>query len=254
MREHVVPDSRIHYVIQNGGGQPNVVPSQASSWYFVRAPEREIVDHIYNWVLEIAEGAAKMTKTKVEVKFQTGIHNRIRNGVLAELETENMRMIGAPAYTKEELEFARKIGEQITPEARKTWGYRAPGQESLPGDVHLDTRVIDPWGDGTFAGGSSDEGDVSWNVPTQVFNTGSRIIGAPGHHWMNAAVSGMSIGHKNLIFASKVLAVSVLDLLTKPEILKKAWDEFTKRKAGREYRSPLPPDLKPPLDQFGAVP
>jgi aminobenzoyl-glutamate utilization protein B len=250
MREHVVPESRIHYVITNGGGQPNVVPAEASNWYYVRAPQRETVDHIYNWILEIAEGAAKMTKTKVEVKFQSGLYNMLPNRTLAELHIRNMKEIGAPIYTKEELEFARKIGEQISPEERRTWGYRVPGHESLPSDVYLDTRIIEPWGEGTVAGGSSDESDISWNVPFQGVNTGSRIIGAPGHHWMNVATSGMGIGHKNVIFASKVMAFSTLDLLTKPEILKKAWDEFTKRKGGREYKSPLPPDLKPPLDQF----
>ncbi len=104
----------------------------------------------------------------------------IPNRTLAELQIKNMKEIGAPVYTKEELEFARKIGEQISPEERRTWGYRAPGQENLPSDVYLDTRIIEPWGEGTSAGGSSDEGDVSWNVPLKECNTGSRVIGAPG--------------------------------------------------------------------------
>jgi aminobenzoyl-glutamate utilization protein B len=250
MREHVIPEARIHYVIENGGDQPNVVPAQASSWYYVRAPRREVVEEIYEWVVDISEGATKMTKTRREVKLQTGVYNLLPNRNLAELQVKNMREIGPPSYTKEELEFARKIGKQISSESRKAWGYRAPGQENLPSDVDIDQRVVDPWGDGESTGGSSDESDVSWNAPLQVLNTASRIIGAPGHHWMNAAVAGMSIGHKNLLFASKVLAVSAIDLLTEPQLLKSAWEEFNRRKAGREYKSPLPPDLKPPLDQF----
>ena len=92
--------------------------------------------------------------------------------------------------------------------------------------------------------------DVSWQTPTVGFNSGSRILGAPGHHWMMVATSGMSIGHKNAVFGAKVHACTTIDLLTKPEILQEAWEELEERKKGREYKSPLPPDLKPPLDQF----
>ena len=250
MREHVVPQSRIHYVIQDGGGQPNVVPGRASVWYYVRASEREIVEHIYNWILDIAEAAAKMTKTTCEVKFLTGVHNRIPNRTIAELHIKNMREIGAPTYTEEELDFAHKIGEQVSPAEKRTWGYHVPGGAVDTVGIDLDTRIHDPWGEGTSSGGSTDEGDITWNLPAAGFNTGSRIIGAPGHHWMTVASSGMSIGHKNLIFASKVLASSAIDLMVNPELLKKAKKEFEKRMAGRTYKSPLPPDLKPPLDQF----
>jgi len=250
MREHVVPQSRIHYVIQDGGGQPNVVPPTASSWYFVRAPERQTVEHIYDWIVEIAEAAAKMTRTRLEVKFQTGVHNRIPNRTLAELIVKEMRAIGAPSYTSKELEFANKIGEQISPEDKRTWGYHVPNGPQDLMDVDLDTRIIDPWGDGETAGGSTDEADISWNLPTQGFNTGSRIIGAPGHHWMTAAPCGMSIGHKNLIFASKVLAATTIELLTNHEILEKASEEFKRRMVNKTYKSPLPKELSPPLQQF----
>jgi len=252
MREHVIPEARIHYVIKEGGGQPNIVPDKASSWYYVRAPQREIVDEIYNWILEIADGAARMTKTRCEVMFQVGVYNKLPNRTLAELFIRNMKEIGVPAYNEDELEFARRIGEQISPEARITWAYAVPGTRDLPANVCLDSRILEPWGEGKFLGGSTDSADVSWNVPTQKFETGCRIIGAPGHHWMNVAVSGMGIGHKNLIFASRVLAASIIDLVTKPEILEDARKELEKRKGGRIYKSPLPRDLKPPFDQFGS--
>lgn len=250
MREHVVPEARIHYVIQNGGRQPNVVPAEASNWYYIRAPERSMAEEIYNWVLDIAEGAAKMTRTACEVRFQGGLYNMLPNRTLAELLVKNMRETGAPSYTNEELEFARKIGETVSAEGRKNWGYRVPGHEDLPSTLYLDSRIIDPWGEGEVKGGSTDSADVSWNVPLVEMNTGSRVVGAPGHSWMNVAVAGMSIGHKNLLFAAKTMATSTIEMLTKPEVLKAAWDEFAKRKKGREYKSPLPPDLKPPLDQF----
>jgi len=249
MREHVVPQSRIHYVIQDGGGQPNVVPPVASSWYFVRAPSRETVEHIYSWICEIAEGAARMAQTRHEIRFQTGCYNKLPNRALAEVVVANMREIGAPTYTEEELAFARRIGEQVTPDEKRTSGYACPGWEELM-DVDLNTNIIDPWGEGTVMGGSTDTSDVSWQAPTAEFNTGSRVLGAPGHSWMMTATSGMSIGHKNAVFAAKAHACTAIDLLTKPELLKRSWEEFERRKGGREYRSPLPPDLKPPLDQL----
>ncbi len=249
MREHVVPQARIHYVIQDGGGQPNVVPDFARVWYFIRAPTRDVVEEIYGWVLEIAEAAAKMTRTRHEVKFQTGVYNKLPNRTLAELLVGNMREIGAPRYTEEELTFARKIGQHISPEEKRKSGYACPGWEELT-DVDLNTNIVDPWGEGNVTGGSSDIADVSWNIPVAQIGTGSRVLGAPGHSWMMTATSGMSIGHKNAIFAAKVMACTALDILTKPEYLRKTWEEFERRKGGRVYKSPLPSDLKPPLDQL----
>lgn len=191
-----------------------------------------------------------MARTKCEVKFLGGLYNVLPNRTLAELLVKNMRGIGAPTYTNEELEFARRIGEQVSAEGRKNWGYRVPGHEELPPELYLDSRILNPWGKGEVKGGSTDAADVSWNVPLVELNTSSRVVGAPGHSWMNVAVAGMSIGHKNLVFAAKTMATSAIEILTRPEILKAAWDEFTKRKKGREYKSPLPPDLKPPLEQF----
>ncbi|MES0326528.1 MAG: amidohydrolase, partial [Candidatus Bathyarchaeia archaeon] len=113
MREHVIEKARIHYVIEEGGGQPNVVPDYARTWYYIRAPERDQVDHIYEWIQRIAEGAALMTGTRLEVDFLGGIYNKISNKVLSDVVLANMREIGAPTFTHEELEFARKIGEAV---------------------------------------------------------------------------------------------------------------------------------------------
>lgn len=244
MREHVVPSARIHYVIEDGGGQPNVVPDRASSWFYIRGPTRPVVEHIYGWILDIAEGAAKMTRTTLEVQFQTGIYNKLPNRSLAEIVVGNMREIGAPVYSEEELDFARRIGEQIDPEEKRTSGYACPGWEDLL-DIDLNTNIIDPYGEGETMGGSTDTADVSWNAPTAEFNTGSRVLGAPGHSWMVTAVAGMSIGHKNAVYAAKVHAATALDLMTKPELLEVCWKEFKERTKEHEYKSPLPLDLNP---------
>lgn len=252
LREHVVQETRIHYVVEDGGHEPNVVPPYARSWYYVRAPERDLVDSYYKRILKIADGADLMVGTAHKVRFLSGVHNGIPNRTLSELTVANMKEIGAPAYTKEEYEFAKELSKSIPREQKKIalLKSRLPNALDLM-DVDLDTNIYDPFGEEIKGGGgSSDVADVAWNMPTQQFNTVSFVVGAPGHSWQNAACSGMSIGQKSTVFASKVMATTVIDLLTKPEVLKKAKDEWKERMKGRVYKSPLPPDLKPPLDQL----
>ncbi|MBN1682481.1 amidohydrolase [Candidatus Bathyarchaeota archaeon] len=251
MREHIVQDARIHYVIEEGGGQPNVVPDYARSWYLIRAPERDQVDQIYNRILKIAEGATLMTETRLEVEFIKAVYNKLPNKTLSKLISDNMKFIGAPNYTSEELEFSKKIAEQISPESkreslRKT---KRPGYEDLMNTL-LDWSFPDAWDEGEISHGSTDVSDVSWMAPTIEFTTTAWVLGTPGHHWMNVVQSGISSGHKSLIFASKVMATSAIDLITKPLLLKKAVDEFRERTKGKKYISPLPPNAKPPLDMW----
>ncbi|MFQ6076560.1 MAG: amidohydrolase [Candidatus Bathyarchaeia archaeon] len=251
MREHIVQEARVHYVIEDGGHEPNVIPAYARSWYYVRAPEREQVESIYRWILNIAEGADLMAGTTHEVEFLTGCYNRLSNRRLSELIVKNMREIGAPTYTAEELAFAREISETIPPEEKRAAIKRSkrPGWKELL-DIDLDRSIPDPWGEGEVMGGSTDVGDVSWQTPTVEFATTSCVLGTPGHSWQRTAMSGMSIGHKSLIFAAKTIAATALDLLTNPDVLKEVRDEFVERTRGIVYKSPLPPELKPPLDQL----
>lgn len=251
LREHVVQDARIHYVIEEGGGQPNVVPGYARSWYLVRAPERDMVNHIYERVLKIAKGATLMTETELEIEFIKGIYNKIPSKVLSEVVTENMRMIGTPEYTDRELEWAKGLSKTVSKEARvgslrKT---QRPDWMDLT-EVLMDTSVPDAWNDGIVSPGSTDVSDVSWMAPTMEFSTATWPLGTPGHSWMNVAASGHSIGHKSLIFASKVIASSGLDLLTNAELREKAWDEHKKRISGKTYKTPIPEGMKPPLDMW----
>jgi aminobenzoyl-glutamate utilization protein B len=251
LREHVIQDARIHYVIEAGGGQPNVVPDYARSWYLVRAPERDQLELIYNRILKIADGAALMTETEVKVQFIKGIYNKMPNQVLSDAVTANMRLIGPPEYTEEEMNFAKEVSASISEESKRTtlWKTKRPGWESLM-DVLMDRSVPDAWNEGEISHGSTDVSDVSWQAPTMEFSTATYILGTPGHSWQNVAMSGMSIGHKSLVFASKVIASTGVDLLTSPELLKEAWAELEKRKAARTYKSPIPADLPPPLDQW----
>jgi len=249
LREHVVQEARIHYVIEEGGGQPNVVPDYARSWYYIRAPERSQVQQIYERINKIAEGAAMMTETELKIDLIAAIYNKIPNKTLSELVTSNMREIGHPGWTKEEEEFAAKIADTLEKDAKmqSLRKYGVPNAEKYK-DVNLMTDILDAWNDGDVSKGSTDVSDVSWQCPTMEFGTSCNVLGAPGHDWRFTAVSGMSIGHKSLIFAAKTMAASALDLFTQPEWLEKAKKEHKERLGDRVYTSPIPDDVDPPLE------
>lgn len=255
LREHIVQEARIHYVVEDGGSQPNVVPAYARSWYMIRAPERDQVDFIHNWVLDIAKGAAQMTRTTHKVEFLKGIYNKISNKTLSELVVGNMREIGPPTYDEKELSFAREISKSISAETKKAELRKSkrPDWEKLI-DVQLDRTVPDAWDEGEVSPGSTDVSDVSWKTPTMEFETVCKTLGTPGHSWQATAQHGMGIGHKGLIFAAKTISTCVLDLLVTPQLLKRAQDEHKARLAGRTYKPPIPPDLKPPLNMFTTRP
>ncbi|HUV08485.1 MAG TPA: amidohydrolase, partial [Spirochaetia bacterium] len=236
---------------EDGGHEPNVIPPYARSWYYVRAPERDQVEQIYQWVLDIANGADLMAQTTHKVEFLTGCYNTLPNGCLAKLVTGNMREIGAPVYTEEELTWAAELNKSIPAQQKREWLRRSrrPNWEALM-QVSIDRSIPDPWDDGEKGGGSTDVGDVSWNTPTLEFSTAAGILGTPGHSWQFAAQSGMSIGHKSLLYAAQTIAASIIDLFIQRDLLKSVREEFFARAGNREYHSPLPPGLKPPLNQL----
>ncbi len=251
MREHIVQEARVHYVVESGGLQPNVVPDYARSWYYIRAPEREQVDQIYDWVIKIAEGAALMTQTKLKVEFIEGLSNELPNKGLSELVTANMREVGAPEYSEEEMKFAEEMAKTVSKEAKieQLRASKRPRWEQLvENNVHIDREIHEPWDEGIVFPGSTDTGDVSWIAPTMEFGTATATLEAAGHDWQYTACCGMSIGHKSLIFATKVMAGSAVDIITKPELLKRIKDEHTKKMVGKKYICPIPREVKPPLD------
>jgi aminobenzoyl-glutamate utilization protein B len=248
LREHIISDARIHYVIEEGGGQPNVVPDYARSWYYIRAPEREQLDPIYKRILKIAEGAALMTETELEVLFLDALYNIIPNKPLAELVVKNMREVGAPEWSEEELAFAKEIASNFSVDAKMDVLKRnkIPDYQKYR-DVHLMTDILDPLGDGETSAGSSDVGDISWICPTIEFGTTSAVLGAPGHSWAFVATSGSSIGHKSLVFAAKTMAGVALELFTDEKILAEAKADHLVRLGGKTYSTPLPEGVEVPL-------
>lgn len=151
------------------------------------------------------------------------------------------------------MEFAQERNKSIPPEMKKESLRRdgRPRWENMIDEL-FDERILDAYDERKVGGGSTDVSDVSWVAPTIEFNTATWILGTPGHSWQMVAQNGVSIGHKSLIFASKVYAACGLDLLINPDLLKKVQNEWTERLAERTYESPLPADLKPPLHQMEA--
>jgi aminobenzoyl-glutamate utilization protein B len=251
LREHVIQDARIHYMIENGGQQPNIVPDYARSWYYIRAPERRQVAFIDDWIRDIAAGAAKMTRTELRREFIGGIYNVIPNRTIAETIVQNMREIGTPTYTAKEITFAEDIAKSIGPEMKREQLRKSkrPGWEKLVEKV-MDDEVPDPWGEGDVSHGSTDVGDVSWQTPAVEFNSATWVLGTPGHSWQNVAQSGVGLGHKSLIFAAKVMAATAIDLLTDAKLLKRATHEHRRRLGEQTYQPVIAPDAKPPLDAW----
>jgi aminobenzoyl-glutamate utilization protein B len=229
LREHLKPTARIHYVIQEGGKAPNVVPDYARAWYYVRDIDRESVEKDYERVLKIIDGAAKMTETTYKVHFKSGVHETLANRAGSEVVYANFLLVGPPSFSEEEQSFAKEIQKEIGVE-----------------DNGLKTK-IEPFSypEKSWGSGSTDVAEVSWLTPTTSLGVAFTPSGTPGHHWAAVACGGMSIGHKCLGAAAKVMAASCLDFLSRPEVIQKMREEWTARKKGREYQSPLPADLKP---------
>ncbi|MBT3283966.1 amidohydrolase [Candidatus Bathyarchaeota archaeon] len=251
MREHVTEKTRVHYIHEEAGGQPNVVPAYARTWYYNRAPERAQVNETYDWIMDIVKGANLMARTTSKVEFLTGCYDKMPNGVLARLVVEKMRDIGAPKFSDEDYAFAKKMSENWDVEKKMNSLQKSgrPDWQKLR-DVDFDDIVRDDYRAGMVGAGSTDVSDVSWVTPTIEFSTTCMSLGTPGHSWQFTAQTGHSIGHKGLMFSTKVHAAAGLELLTKPELMKKVKAEWVERLNGRVYESPIPKDLKPPLDQL----
>ena len=244
LREHIIQEARIHCVITDGGKAPNVVPPYAQVWYYVRAPNREQVDYIYSRVLNIAKGAALMTGTTYDIDFLTGCYDTLPNDTIGDVLLEKLKKVGAPRFTDEEKDLARKLQETFLPGAIEKSLKRFGMTREEVGDP-LCEKVTKPFGKGEVVGGSTDVGDVSHITPTAQITTCCGALGTPGHSWQHVVTSGSSIGFKGMMLAAKAMALAALDLETKPDILKAARDEFEEKTADKRYVTPLPEGAVP---------
>lgn len=233
MREHIPEKSRVHYVITRGGEAPNVVPAFAEVYYYIRHPEMDIVKDLFNRVAKAAEGAALGTGTTMDYEVIHGVYNLLPNQILSTNLYENLKTVGGVNYDKTEEDFALKIFPSLN---RK--------------DVNIsDAALVKPYADQsdeTF--GSTDVGDVSWLVPTAGISSATWVPGTAAHSWQAVAAGGMSIGHKGMMVAATTMALTIMDCLVNPEMLKNAKLELLKRRGDAFKYEALLGDRNPPLD------
>lgn len=213
LREHVADDVRIHYTYTNTDGPANIVPSFASTNYFIRSSDWNRTADAAERVDDCARGAALMTGTRVEIERVTCNKEMKVNRTLAELFYEEMQKIPVPTYTKEENEFAAKICENAGFENN---GVYFSGLETLEDDPV-------PLAIGT------DVSDVSHQVPTVMLSAACMCLGTPLHHWAAAAQAGMSIGKKGMEYAADCMAAGACRLVKEPELIQKAWTEMEEK-------------------------
>ena len=231
MREHLPSVARVHYVITRGGTAPNIVPDFAEVYYYVRHPEAEVLEEIWPRVVQASEGAALGTGTQVEHEVIHGNHSLLLNETLAAVVHANLTEVGGVEYTSEEDEFARRI------RATLGGGEREPGSQS-------EVMEYEIW----HGKGSTDVGDVSWNVPTAGLVTATWVPGTPAHSWQATAAGGTGIGIKGMMVAAKTLAMSAVDAITDPSLVAAARQEFEeKRGQDFDYR-PLLGDRSAPMN------
>ena len=225
-REHLRLQQRSHYVITNGGDQPNVVPQNASVWYYLREIDYPNIKKMRETADQIAKGAALMTNTEMSSRTIGAAWPQHFNKTVAETMYPNIKAVGLPAWDEADLTLAKAVQKEL--------GQPQRGLNSEIGPLLGPVRPEDNYG-----GGSDDIGDVSWNVPTVTLRYPSNIPGLPGHNWANAIASATPIAHKGATAGAKVIAMTVLDFLAHPELVEQAWDYFRNVQTKDQKYEPL---------------
>jgi len=212
-REHMEPTQRSHYVVTDGGDQPNVVPSKAAVWYYFREKTYPKIIQMYQDGIRIAEGAAKMTDTKMTYEVLGSAWPGHFNQTIAETMYKNIQTVGLPAWSDQDQQLAKAIQKELQVK-----------EEGM--NVELGKLGIPNANPSLMSGGSDDIADIAWNVPTVVLRYPANIPGLPGHHWANAIAMATPIAHKGVIAGAKAEALTLLDMLVDPQIIKDAWTYF----------------------------
>src|SRR5712691_8718235 len=230
LREHLRPTYRAHRTITAGGIQPNIIADKGQIWWFVRDASMPAAKETYDKLLRIAEGAALMTGTTLDIQYAASAWPQLGNKAIAEAIQKNIETVGVPKWTEEEQRFAKDF--------QKVAGRPVLGLRTTP--VAL--------GDRPQASSSNDNGDVSWVVPAGLLGFPSSVPGIAYHEWKAAVTPVGSVSHKGQMTGAKVLAGSIIDLMTSPELVQRARAEFEVESKRTPYFSLLPPDAKPDLD------
>ncbi|HEU5262212.1 MAG TPA: amidohydrolase [Gemmatimonadales bacterium] len=236
-REHLRLQQRFHYVIPDGGDQPNVVPSSASVWYYFRELDYSRIRELFAVGDTMARAAATMTGTALASQRILGsAWPGHFNKVVAEVMTENIKQVGLPQWSDADQTLARAVQTEV-------------GSPDSGLALRLDTLHGPPRDEDRRGGGSDDIGDVSWNVPTVVLRYPSNIPGLPGHNWSNAIAMATPVAHKGVSAGAKVLALTMLDFLLRPELARQAWDYFRDVQTKTvQYRPLIRPEDRPAIE------
>lgn len=247
LREHIHEKARIHYSITNGGGAPNIVPDKASVWYYIRAPRRDMVEEIYSRLLNVARGAALMTDTTVETRFFAGCYDNLPNEILGRVVEKNLKEMPLPHYSAQDREFATALAATTSREEKiKTLAIHYAPAELTKMIIHEGLTQLDD--QGKAVSGSIDTGDVSWKTPFAMFRGATWPVGIASHTWQGTSASGSDMACKGMLYAAKVLAGTVYDLLTDQSgILQKAKAEFDLAVRDQTYKTPLPDHVISPI-------
>ena len=213
-REHLRLSQRSHYVITNGGDQPNVVPRNASVWYYFRETDQPHIQELWDIGNKMADGAALMTSTTWSSRILGTAYPQHMNKTVAEVMYENIKRVGLPTWSEADQALAKGLQKELG----------NPRQEGLA--TELEELRGPVRNQDNYGGGSDDIGDVSWTVPTVTLRYPSNIPGLPGHNWSSAIASATPIAHKGVVAGAKVMAMTVLDLMTRPELVQQAWAYF----------------------------
>jgi aminobenzoyl-glutamate utilization protein B len=231
LREHLRPTARVHRSIMNGGVQPNIIADYGKIWYFVRDASAAAAKENYDKLVKIGEGAALMTGTKMDAPdVVASAWPSLGNKPISEAIQKNIEVVGLPKWSEEEVAFAKAF--------QKANGFR---------EVGLATKLPPP-GNRPQSASSNDIGDYTWNVPAGLIKFPGYVPGTTIHQWPAAVTPTSSMAHKGMVAAAKVMSASAIDLLTSPELLQKAKEQFERDTKTTKYFSLLPADAKPQLE------
>ncbi len=236
-REHLRTQQRSHYVISSGGNQPNVVPPYAAVWYYFRELDYDHIKELWELGNTMSRAAAQMTGTTVTSRVLGAAWPQHANRPLAEAMHANIQIVGLPQWSEADQQFAKAFQRAMAAEERGLSTVVQPlrGRESIP-DQELS------------GGGSDDIGDVMWTVPTITMRFPSNVPGAIGHHWTSGVAMATPVAHKGATQGAKAYAMTIVDLLTRPDLLKASRDYFENvQQAPKRYKPLLRAEDKPAI-------
>ncbi len=251
LREHIIQDARVHYAVTDTGGlSPAVVQPRAEVLYLIRAPKNNQVEGIYQRICKIAEGAALMTETKLEIEFVKACSNYVPNRTLEKVLYKNLQEVGAEEPSDDEKAYAKEIWESFSSDEKEFYldvmsgfGYIGDGNEFE--GKYLNDTISDYAETDEIFYGSTDVADVSWVVPTAQLTAATSTLGTALHTWQMTAQGISDFAHKGMMRAASAMALTGIDLLSSEEKLKQIKKEHAEFQSKNPYIAPIPKDIRP---------